>query len=201
MDIAAVGTGGDPGHAPARAAQGGVRVHASPECAVFEARSTRVRFATCSRCLQCGCSAKSGMALAKCREKGPRVRPRRRGEREHRARTLRPADDENACSPIDQSATKAWLSRPKQPPALYSATRPSLEALAHEAGEAADIALCSARIAKRAPTRCRSLTRASTRTSTGSPGQEQSFFARISPRRNRWPEWCEIDGASPSSRA
>ena len=38
----------------------------------------------------------------------------------------------------------------KQPPPLHSPDRPTLTQLAHEAGEAADIALGSAKIAKQA---------------------------------------------------
>jgi hypothetical protein len=85
------------------------------------------------------------------------------------------------------------MRRGKQPPALYPPTRQSLEALAREAGEAADIALGSAHIAKRA---AEAMPKPDPRLDPNFQrlsGQEQSFLARISPRRNRWPELREID--------
>jgi hypothetical protein len=81
----------------------------------------------------------------------------------------------------------------KKPPPLHPATRPSLEALAREAGEAADIALGSAHIAKRAADSMPKPDRRLDPNFQRLSGQEQSFLARISPRRNRWPELRAID--------
>jgi hypothetical protein len=83
--------------------------------------------------------------------------------------------------------------RSKQPPALYPPRRQSLEALAREAGEAADIALGSAKIAKKAADSMPKPDRWLDPNFQRLSGQEQSFLARISPRRNRWPELREID--------
>jgi hypothetical protein len=73
--------------------------------------------------------------------------------------------------------------RSQQPPPLYPPRRQSLEALARAAGEAADIALGSAKIAKRAAD---SMPKPDPRQDPNFQrlaGQEQSFLARISPRR------------------
>lgn len=81
----------------------------------------------------------------------------------------------------------------KQPPALYPPRRQSVEALAREDGEAADIALGSAKIAKRA---AESMPKPDPREDVNYQrlsGLEESFWARISPRRNRWPELRVID--------
>jgi hypothetical protein len=81
----------------------------------------------------------------------------------------------------------------KKLPPLYPPERQSVAALAREAGEAADIALGSAQIAKKAAD---SIPKPDPREDVNFKrlsGQEQSFLARISPRRNRWPELHAID--------
>jgi hypothetical protein len=71
-----------------------------------------------------------------------------------------------------------------------------VEALVREVGEAADIALASAHIAKRA---AEAMPKPDPRDDVNYQrlsGLEQSFWARISPRRNRWPE-LERDRRAP----
>lgn len=74
--------------------------------------------------------------------------------------------------------------RPCRPPCSSSPAR---------SGEAADIALGSAQIAKRA---AESIPKADPRDDVNFKrlaGLDQGFWARISPRRNRWPELLAID--------
>ena len=97
------------------------------------------------------------------------------------------------------------MRRGKQPPALYPPRRKSLEALAREAGEAADIALGSAQIAKRAADSMPKPDRRLDPNFQRFSGQEQSFLARISPGRNRCPSCARSTSASlrstPARRA
>jgi chromosome segregation protein len=81
----------------------------------------------------------------------------------------------------------------KPPPPLNPPTIRSVESLAADVASDAEVALGAARIAKRA---AESMPKPDPREDVNYQrlsGLEQSFWARISPRRNRWPELREID--------
>jgi hypothetical protein len=81
----------------------------------------------------------------------------------------------------------------KPPPPLTPPTLRSVESLAADVASDAEVALGAARIAKRAAESMPKPDRRLDPNFQRLTGQEQSFLARISPRRNRWPELREID--------